>query len=95
MTERRLEEKLVKAVRLNRGLCLKFTSPGTSGVPDRIVILPNGHVGFVEVKKPGVGRLSKMQAYWIGILRDGFNVPTFVLDDPKQIDGILEAIYYG
>lgn len=34
------------------GLCLKFTSPGTVGVPDRIVIIPSG-VFFVEVKAPG------------------------------------------
>lgn len=92
MTEKQLEQKLIRAVKVTGGLCLKFTSPGTAGVPDRIIILPNGNVGFVEVKKPGAGRLSKLQAYWRDYLRDGFNIPAFVLDNPEQIDEILEEI---
>lgn len=92
MTEKQLEQKLIKAVKENGGLCLKFTSPGTAGVPDRIIILPNGHVGFVEVKKPGAGRLSKQQAYWLDTLRKDYQIPTFVLDDPEQIAEILEEI---
>lgn len=33
-------------------LVLKFVSPGTSGVPDRIVIY-KGRVWFIELKRPG------------------------------------------
>lgn len=40
--ERELEAKLVHAVRSRGGLCLKWISPGASGVPDRIVLLPGG-----------------------------------------------------
>lgn len=35
------------------GLCWKFVSPGLIGVPDRIVMLPNGKLFFVELKKLG------------------------------------------
>ena len=38
----------------------KFTSPGTSGVPDRIVLVPGGRVIFVELKTKE-GRLSDIQ----------------------------------
>lgn len=43
---------LEKAVEAIGGLCLKFTSPGTTGVPDRICI-HHGRVIFVELKAPG------------------------------------------
>ena len=32
---------------------MKFISPGHAGVPDRIVLLPNGNAVFVELKAPG------------------------------------------
>lgn len=38
-TEKDIENYLKKKC---AGLCLKFTSPGTIGVPDRIVVLPKG-----------------------------------------------------
>ncbi len=50
------ESDLEKKVRLwaiqNQILCYKFTSPGRSGVPDRL-FLKNGKVAFVELKGPG------------------------------------------
>lgn len=53
MREKSIEEKLVAAVKVQGGVCWKFTSPGTAGVPDRIVLMPFGRIGFVEVKTPG------------------------------------------
>ena len=53
MREKIIEEKLTKAVKQNSGVCWKFTSPGTAGVPDRIVLMPGGRIAFVEVKAPG------------------------------------------
>ena len=52
MREKYIEQQLAKEVRSRGGLCEKWNS-GTSGWPDRIVILPDGKVGFVEVKAPG------------------------------------------
>ena len=49
MREKTIEEKLVKKAKERGGVALKFVSPGLDGMPDRIVILPDGHVGFVEV----------------------------------------------
>ena len=53
MRERDIELKLRDAVKAVGGLCWKFTSPGTSGVPDRIVLMPKGRIAFVETKAPG------------------------------------------
>ncbi|MBC8954889.1 VRR-NUC domain-containing protein [Xenorhabdus sp. PB62.4] len=48
-----IERHLVNEVKKAGGIAYKFVSPGRRGVPDRIVILPNGRVIFVECKAPG------------------------------------------
>ena len=53
MREKEVEQKLVKAVKLAGGFCIKFTSPGFDGVPDRLVLLPKGRIAFIELKAPG------------------------------------------
>ena len=53
MLEKQIETAFVKATHQRGGLCLKFISPSTAGVPDRLVLLPDGHMGFVEMKAPG------------------------------------------
>ena len=53
MREKTIEQKLVQAVKAKGGIALKFVSPGFSGVPDRLILLPDGKCGFVEVKAPG------------------------------------------
>ena len=45
-----IEKYLKNLVEAKGGVCWKFTS-STSGVPDRLVLLPAGIVGFCEVKK--------------------------------------------
>ncbi|MEQ1975016.1 VRR-NUC domain-containing protein [Xenorhabdus sp. SGI240] len=48
-----IERHLVIEVKKAGGIAYKFVSPGRRGVPDRIVVLPNGRVIFVECKAPG------------------------------------------
>ena len=65
MKESQIERRLVEGVKWLGGMCLKFVSPGTLGVPDRIIITAKGRVIFVELKAE-TGRLTKMQRYVIG-----------------------------
>lgn len=58
--ERRIESDLCKGVKALGGRAYKFLSPGRSGVPDRVVCLPGGHVVFVELKTED-GKLSEQQ----------------------------------
>ena len=90
MRERAIEEKL-RAESLKRGgLALKFVSPGLVGVPDRIVVLPKGRLGFVELKAPGE-KPRKIQLRRMEQLRKlGFLV--YVLDDKGKIGEILDDI---
>ena len=53
MREKETEMRLVRAVKASGGICPKLVSPGFDGMPDRMVLLPGGHTGFVEVKAPG------------------------------------------
>ena len=52
MPEKQLEYLFLTEVRRVGGMALKFVSPGFAGVPDRLVLIPDGKVGFVEVKTP-------------------------------------------
>lgn len=58
--EAKIENYLKEQVKKAGGLCLKFVSPGYSGVPDRIVIIPGGKVVFVEVKS-ATGKRTALQ----------------------------------
>ena len=89
MRESSIEKQLVKEVKLRGGMCEKWVS-GTVGWPDRIVLLPDGKIGFVEVKAPGE-KPRKLQVHRHNQLRAlGYKV--FVLDDLGQIGGIIDAI---
>ncbi len=53
LPEREVEAILRQEVKRHGGHAYKFVSPGTKGVPDRIVCLPRGRIYFVELKKHG------------------------------------------
>ena len=87
MREKTIEQKLVAAAKAAGGMAPKFVSPGFDGMPDRIIILPGGRIGFVEVKAPGkkprplqVTRHKKLRSL-------GF--PVYVIDDPEQIQDMI------
>lgn len=90
MREKIIEQHLVKAVKSSGGIAPKLVCPGFDGVPDRLVLLPKGKIGFVEVKAPGK-EPRPLQVARHGLLRRlGFKV--YVLDAPEQIGGILDEI---
>lgn len=93
MREKTIELQLTRAVKSIGGMCPKFVSPGTDGMPDRIVLLPGYRIGFVEVKAPGKGPRPLQVKRHMQLRALGFLV--FVLDDSKQIPGIIEAIKGG
>ena len=90
MLERTIEQRLVEAVRKAGGLCPKFVSPGWDGVPDRIVLLPGGKLGFVELKAPGQKLRPLQRRRREQLERLGFRV--FAVDSVEQIGGVLDAI---
>ena len=90
MTEKQIEQKLVKAVKAKGGLAPKFVSPGFDGVPDRIVLLPRSRMAFIELKAKG----RKMRPLQVRRKRQleelGFSV--YCIDDTEHIGVILDEI---
>jgi len=52
MTEANFEKYANTRIRNLGGRSYKWVSPGVAGVPDRIVIFPQGRIAFIEFKKP-------------------------------------------
>lgn len=90
LSEREIEKRLVSAVRAKGGKAYKFTSPGSSGVPDRLIILPDGKIGFVEVKAPGKNARPE-QCYQQRCLEE-LGCYVAVLDNPDLIGTIIKEI---
>ena len=90
MREKKIEQKLVTAVKKHGGICPKFVSPGFDGMPDRLLPLPHGRFAFVEVKapnqKPRPLQLSRHRL----LRRLGFRV--YVLDALEDIDKIIKEV---
>lgn len=68
MLEKEIERRMVKIVKDRGGLCYKFVSPNNPGVPDRIIITPEGRVVFVELKTE-IGRLANIQKWQLDEMR--------------------------
>jgi hypothetical protein len=91
MLEKEIEMQLVKAVKKMGGRAVKFISPGFDGMPDRLVLLPGGKCGFVEVKAPGKKPRALQRVRHEMLKELGFKV--YVLDAKEQIEEIINDIY--
>ena len=90
MREKAIEQKLVSAVRRSGGIAPKLVSPGFDGMPDRMVLMPGGHIALVEVKAPGEKPRPLQLSRHRLLRRLGFRV--YVLDGAEQIGGIIDEI---
>lgn len=72
------------------GLALKFSSQTMNGVPDRLVLLPGGKAGFVELKAPGKQmrplQVKRKQQF------EALGFPVYCVDRPSQICEVIDAI---
>ena len=90
MKEKHIEQKLVLEAKSRGGICPKLISPGFDGMPDRMALLPNGKMGFVELKAPYKKARPLQLARHRLLRRLGFKV--FVVDDMEQIGSVLDEI---
>lgn len=90
MKEKSIEQKLVKQTKAAGGLALKFVSPGHAGVPDRLLLFPNGTAAFAELKAPGK-KPRPIQEAMIQRLRN-LGYPVYVIDDPAMIDDVIKEV---
>ena len=97
MIERDVERYFCRRVREAGGLAWKFSSPGCSGVPDRLVLFPDvkkqkgqGRIFFVELKRPNA-KVRPLQKKVHERLREmGFAV--YVIHDKAETEAFLREM---
>lgn len=90
MREKKIENKLTIEAKKFGGIAVKFVSPSFDGMPDRLVLIPDGHIAFVELKTPGK-KPRPLQLSRHRLLRSlGFRV--YVIDSVEQIGGMLDEV---
>ena len=93
MRERNIETYLRDQVRKAGGAAMKWVSPGNSGVPDRIVIMPGGRIVFVELKAPG-RKPTQLQLVQHERLR-ALGCDVRVIDSREGVDGLVRELTGG
>lgn len=89
--EKEIEKKFRLAIAKEKGIAFKFVSPGFTGVPDRLVLLPMCPVAFVELKRPGVNKLKPRQLYVARqLIALGFKY--YFLNDENSIKYVIKDI---
>ena len=91
MRERVIESYLTRQTRSAGGLSLKWTSPGMTGVPDRILIFPGGRIAFVELKAPRKTERPR-QVYVQGLLRRLGCTVYGSIDSREKVDRIIQEM---
>ena len=84
-----IEAHLVKRVKQAGGVAYKWVSPGTLGIPDRIVLLPGSVVVFVEMKAPGKKPTPMQDRQHVKLMKLGMRV--VVLDSIAGVDKFVEG----
>lgn len=90
MREKIVEIYLRDKIKSLKGIAFKFVSPGNAGVPDRLVLLPNGRCIFVELKAPGKKTTPLQDRQIERIKKLGFKVE--ILDSPHKVDEFIEKL---
>ncbi|NRG44208.1 VRR-NUC domain-containing protein [Bacillus sp. CRN 9] len=93
MREKDIEKYLRDQVKKECGIAYKFESPGNSGVPDRLVLLPGKKIVFVELKAPGKKPSPIQLAQHRKITKLGFEV--FVIDSKEGVDKFINWHVWG
>lgn len=92
-SEKAIEQYLVKKVREAGGRAYKFVSPGNRGVPDRVVVFPDGRIVFAELKCD-TGELSAQQKNQIKKLRR-LNQTVRVIYSKEEVDRFMSEFGGG
>lgn len=88
MLEKDIEKYLTAEVKKLKGRAYKWVSPGNAGVPDRIVVFPEGLVVFVELKAPGKKSTPLQLAQQRRLIDKSFDVR--VIDSKEGVDDLIK-----
>lgn len=82
--KRRVEQDL-------KGKCIKIPAIYEEGIPDRLLVLPEGRIAFVELKRPKGGVLAPKQEYWHMVLRR-LGCKVYVVKNCAEVEAMLREI---
>ena len=85
MLEKTIEKKLTTAVKKAGGI-----APNFAGMPDRLILLPDGKFAFAELKAPGESPRPLQKARHRLLRSLGFRV--YVIDSIEQIGGMIDEL---
>lgn len=89
-SEKLLERKLTKAIQYAGGMSIKLSAQYFTGLPDRMILLPEGIIFFAEIKTTGK-KPTKLQSIVHDKIRAlGFKV--LIVDCSEDIDLIVTNI---
>lgn len=92
MAEKHVESYFKRRCEKEGAKCYKFTSPGTRGVSDRIVVSANGLTYFVELKY-GRNGLSPTQEVFRKEM-DKRGVKVYYMRTKEEIDNFIEKVLF-
>lgn len=90
MNEHQIENYLCTQVKDKGGLALKLNSTSMAGLPDRLVLFPDGAIYFVELKAPGKKPRPLQAAVHRRLKSLGFMVS--VIDSKQQVNEFIEKV---
>lgn len=90
VSEKAIEKYLVEQARLEGLPCLKYSNPNMVGYPDRLLVLPDGRVIWVELKSRGK-KPTKIQLMRMAELVS-LGHPVKVIDNKADIDELINTI---
>lgn len=87
-SESKIENKLKDEVKKIGGIFVKMTLPNYSGFPDRLCLLPEGRLFFIELKATGKKPRKLQLVVHKKLSRLGFNV--LVINSYEQIQNFID-----
>lgn len=91
MQEANVEKYLIRYVKDKGGLCLKFISASMRGLPDRVVILPQGKIFFVELKAKG--KKPRPEQTRVHKLFSSLGVKVYTADSKESVRSVVDEVY--
>jgi len=93
MLEKQIETAVCEYAKTKGFLAYKFTSPNRAAVPDRLFILPSGHMFFCEFKKTGQKPTPAQEREHARLRQQ--NVQVYVVDNIDQGKDIINSMCAG
>lgn len=91
--ENSIETRLIWLVKWKKGACIKFTSHGQNGMPDRICLLPGGRIWFVELKRQNKKPDPLQMIMHEALSKLGFKVRVIsTIEQLKQFENEISAL---